>query len=90
MAGKNKDNSIQNMDFDTLSKMDFSQLLQFLTSLTPEQAQTLFQQIKIDPNDERFILRDGDPRLGFLYTLKSLVPPENAKIIDQIITTFKR
>lgn len=90
MAGKNKDNSIQNMDFDALSKMDFSQLLQFLTSLTPEQAQTLFQQIKIDPNDERFILRDGDPRLGFLYTLKSLVPPENAKIIDQIITTFKR
>lgn len=90
MVGKNKDNSIQNMDFDTLSKMDFSQLLKFLTSLTPEQAQTLFQQIKIDPNDERFILRDGDPRLGFLYTLKSLVPPENAKIIDQIITTFKR
>lgn len=90
MAGKNKDNSIQNMDFDALSKMDFGQLLQFLTSLTPEQAQALFQQIKIDPNDERFILRDGDPRLGFLYTLKSLVPPENAKIIDQIITTFKR
>lgn len=90
MAGKNKDNSIQNMDFDALAKMDFGQLLKFLTSLTPEQAQALFQQIKIDPNDERFILRDGDPRLGFLYTLKSLVPPENAKIIDQIITTFKR
>lgn len=90
MSGKNKDNSIQNMDFDTLSKMDFTQLLQYLSSLSPEQAQTLFQQIKIDPNDERFILRDGDPRLGFLYTLKSLVPPEKAKIIDQIITTFKR
>ncbi len=90
MAGKNKDNSIQNMDFDALAKMDFSQLLKFLTSLTPEQAQALFQQIKIDPNDERFILRDGDPRLGFLYTLRSLVPPENAKIIDQIITTLKR
>lgn len=89
MSGSKK-NPIQNIDFDTLAKMDFSQLIQFLSSLNPEQAQALFQQIKIDPNDERFILRDGDPRLGFLYTLKSLIPPENAKIIDQIITTFKR
>lgn len=86
----NKNKPIQNIDFDTLAKMDFSQLIKFLTSLSPEQAQSLFQQIKIDPNDERFILREGDPRLGFLYTLRSLIPPENAKIIDQIIATFKR
>lgn len=86
----NKKNPIQNTDFDTLSKMDLNQLLQFLTSLNPDQAQALFQQIKIDPNDERFILREGDPRLGFLYSLKSLMPPENGRIIDQIITTFKR
>lgn len=86
----NKNKPIQNIDFDTLAKMDFSQLIKFLTSLSPEQAQSLFQQIKIDPNDERFILREGDSRLGFLYTLRSLIPPENAKIIDQIIATFKR
>jgi hypothetical protein len=89
MSG-NKNKPIQNIDFDTLAKMDFSQLIQFLSSLNPDQAQALFQQIKIDPNDERFILKDGDPRLGFLYTLRSLIPPEKARIIDQIITTFKR
>lgn len=86
----NKNNPMQNIDFDTLAKMDFNQLIQFLSSLNPTQAQALFQQIKIDPNDERFILKDGDPRLGFLYTLRSLIPPENARIIDQIISTFKR
>lgn len=83
-------NQFQNIDFDYLAKMDFTQLLQFLSSLTPEQAQTLFQQIKVDPNDERFILRDGDPRLGFLYSLKSFLPPQQGQIIDQIIKTFKR
>lgn len=81
---------MQNIDFDSLVKMDLPHLLQFLRSLTPEQGKALFQQIKIDPNDERFQLKEGDPRLGFLYTLKSMLPPENAQIIDQIITTFKR
>lgn len=90
MANKNKDDKLQNINFDTLSKMDFGKLIQLLGSLNPEQAQNLFNQLKIDPNDERFQLRDGDPRLGFLYTLKSFVPPENGKIIDQIIATFKR
>jgi hypothetical protein len=83
-------NQFQNIDFDYLAKMDFTQLLQFLSSLSPEQAQALFQQIKVDPNDERFVLRDGDPRLGFLYSLKSFLPAQQGQIIDQIIKTFKR
>lgn len=89
---KNKiDNEqLQKLDFETLAKMDFGKLIQLLGSLNQEQAQNLFKQLKIDPNDERFQLRDGDPRLGFLYTLKSFIPPENAKIIDQIIATFKK
>lgn len=87
---KDKNEQLKNIDFDTLSKMDFGQLIKFLGSLNPEQAQNLFNQLKIDPNDERFQLRDGDPRLNFLYSLKSFVPPENAKIIDQIIATFKK
>lgn len=87
MAQNNRFNP-QNMDFDTLAKMDLGALIQFLTSLDQNQAAALFQNLKIDPNDERFKLRDGDPRLNMLMSLKSLVPPENAKVIDQIIKLF--
>lgn len=88
MARNNKYNPSQGIDFDTLAKMDLGTLLQFLTSLDQNQAAALFQNLKIDPNDERFKLREGDPRLAMLTTLRSLVPPENAQIIDQIIKMF--
>lgn len=88
MPHNNKNLPNQNIDFDTLANMDIPTLLQFLGSLDQNQASALFQQLKIDPNDERFQLREGDPRLNMLYTLKSLVPPANAQIIDQIIMMF--
>jgi hypothetical protein len=88
MAHNIKPNPSQGIDFDTLAKMDLGALVQFLTSLDQNQAATLFQNLKIDPNDERFRLKEGDPRLNMLSTLKSFVPPENAQIIDQIIKVF--
>lgn len=83
-----KNNQPQQLDIDSLAKMDINVLLQFLTSLDQNQAMELFQNLKIDPSDERFQLKENDPRLNMLYTLKSLVPQENAQIIDRIIQTF--
>lgn len=88
MAHNKKFNPSQEVDFETLAKMDLGSLMQFLTSLDQNQASALFQNLKIDPNDERFKLREGDPRLNMLSALRSLVPPENAQIIDQIIKMF--
>lgn len=88
MAHNKNNNLPQNIDFDTLARMDLGTLMQFLTSLDQNQAAALFQNLKIDPNDERFRLREGDPRLNMLMTLRSFVPPQNAQIIDQIIKIF--
>lgn len=70
---------------NALGNMDLASLFQLLGSLDINQLMAMLQQMRPDPNDPNSQFRPDDPRLGLLYSLKPLLPPENANLIDEVV-----
>lgn len=85
---RNNNSNQPSFDMNSLANMDLGALFQMLSSMDMNQLMAMLSQIKFDPNDPNNQLRPDDPRLGILYSLKPLLPPENAHIIDDVIKTF--
>jgi hypothetical protein len=90
MGHKNKNDRGSNPGFDlnSLSQMDMTSVLQLLGTIDMNQLMNFLSQIKLDPNDPNLQLREGDPRIQVLQSLKTLLPPENAHVIDEVLKTF--
>jgi hypothetical protein len=77
-----------NFDLNALNSMDLGTLFRLLNNVDPNQIAQMLSQVKVDPNDERNILREGDPRIGVLNSLKPFLPKEQQFIIDEVIRVF--
>ncbi|WP_166636397.1 hypothetical protein [Fonticella tunisiensis] len=85
MGRHDRNNQPQPIDFNALGQLNFAQLFQILGSMDINQLMAMLSQVKIDPNDPNNLLKEDDPRIGLLYSLKPFLPPENAYIIDEIV-----
>lgn len=85
---KHETEQVPSYDFNSLGNMNLGSLFQILSSIDISQLSGLLSQIKIDPNDERNILKEGDPRIDLLNSLKPFLPPDKTTIVDEVIRVF--
>ncbi|EYE89027.1 hypothetical protein Q428_05015 [Fervidicella metallireducens AeB] len=104
MDSNNNDNSINNMDVSSIPNLiNNNNLNQALNSLggtnnqsiqnllkgvDVNQISSLLSQLNLSPQYEGNVLSDNDPRREILNSLKSFLPENRCRIIDEIINLY--
>lgn len=78
----------QPMDMNAFANMNLASFFQILNSIDISQFTGLLSQLNIDPKDERNILKEGDPRIDLLNSLKPFLPTDKSNVVDDVIKFF--
>jgi hypothetical protein len=75
-------------NINSFGNMNLAGLFQILSAIDINQISGFLSTIKIDPTDERNVLKEGDPRIDLLNSLKPFLPNDKTNIVDEVIRVF--
>jgi hypothetical protein len=78
----------QPTDMNAFANLNLASLFQILNTIDISQFTGLLSQLNIDPKDERNVLKEGDPRIDLLNSLKPFLPPDKNNVVDDVINFF--